>query len=83
MDFGFFDILAYSCFSSYNNDVKNYERAQQDFEKFQKEEVRKNKMQKEMEEYRQRNAPKCPMCSSTNIKKYLLQVELYQLLLLV
>lgn len=56
-------------FSSYNDDVKDYERAQQDFGKFQREELRKKKMQKEMEEYRQRNAPKCPMCDSINIEK--------------
>lgn len=56
-------------FSSYNDNVKDYERAQQDFKKFQKEELSKKKMQKEMEEYRQRNAPKCPMCASTNIEK--------------
>lgn len=58
-------------FSSYNDNVKDYERAQQDFRKFQKEELSKKKMQKEMEEYRKRNAsvPKCPMCGSTNIEK--------------
>ncbi len=56
-------------FSSYNDNVKDYERAQQDFKKFQKEELNKKKMQKEMEEYRQRTAPKCPMCGSINIEK--------------
>lgn len=56
-------------FSSYNDNVKDYERAQQDFEKYQKEELSKKKMQKEMEEYRQINAPKCPMCGSINIEK--------------
>ncbi len=56
-------------FSQYNSNVKDYERAQNDFEKFQKEELSKKKMQKEMEEYRQKDAPKCPMCGSTNIEK--------------
>lgn len=55
--------------SSYNDNVKDYERAQQNFEKYQKEELSKKKMQKEMEEYRQMTAPKCPMCGSTNIEK--------------
>lgn len=56
-------------FSSYNDNVKDYERAQQDFKKFQKEELSKRKIQLETEAYRQRNAPKCPMCGSTNIGK--------------
>lgn len=56
-------------FSSYNDDVKDYERAKQDFKKYQKEELSKKKIEKEMEEYRQKNTPKCPMCGSINIEK--------------
>ena len=56
-------------FSFYNDNVKDYNRAQQDFRKYQKEELSRKKIQKEMEEYRQMNAPKCPMCGSTNIEK--------------
>lgn len=56
-------------FTSYNDNVKDYERAQRDFGKFQKEELSKKKIEKEMEEYRQKNAPKCPMCGSINIEK--------------
>lgn len=56
-------------FSSYSDNVKEYERAQQDFGKFQKEELSKKKIQKEMEKYRRMNAPKCPMCGSINIEK--------------
>lgn len=66
--FGFWFFMIFwliVAFSSYNDNVKDYERAQQDFRKFQKEELSKKKM----EEYRKRNAPKCPMCGSTNIEK--------------
>lgn len=69
---GFWFFLAFwliVAYSQYNSNVKDYERAQKDFEKFQKEELSKKKMQKEMEEYRQKNAPKCPMCGSINIEK--------------
>lgn len=55
--------------STYNDNKKDYERAQQNFNKFQQEELSKKKMQKALEEYRLRNAPKCPMCGSINIKK--------------
>lgn len=58
-----------TAFSSYNNEVIDYKRAKQDFRKFQKEELSKRKMQKEMEEYRQINLIRCPMCGSTNVKK--------------
>lgn len=65
--FGVFWLIV--SFSMYNDNVKDYERAQRDFEKYQREELSKKKMQKEMERYRQANAPKCPHCGSTNIGK--------------
>lgn len=68
--FWFFLILwLIVAFSSYNDNVKDYKRAQQDFGRFQKEELSKKKMQKEMEEYRKSIAPKCPMCGSSNIER--------------
>lgn len=54
---------------TYSDNVKDYERAQQDFRKFQKEELSKKRVQEEMERYRKMNAPKCPICGSTNIER--------------
>lgn len=55
---------------------ERYKLAQTDFEEYQRTVVREHdemvarqKAQAEAERYRQMNAPKCPMCGSTNIEK--------------
>ncbi len=56
-------------FSTYNDNLKDYEKAQKDFKKYQKDKLSRIKMEKEMTDYKKRTAPKCPMCGSTNIEK--------------
>lgn len=55
--------------SSYRDDVKKYNKAQQDFKAYQAEEVRRKKLAIEMSAIGGTNALKCPICNSTSVKR--------------
>ena len=60
-------IVMFYCidYSNYNKDLQKYNRAKENFEKYQREELHRQEIEEAVEKLK----PRCPHCGSTNINK--------------